>query len=328
MKALVTGGGGFLGRYIVKTLLKQGWKVRVLGRKAQPDLEKLGIEMIQTDIANKDKVIDSCIGCETVFHTAALAGIWGSKKVYEDTNILGTQNIIDACIKHKVKKLVYTSSPSVTFHGKDQIMVNESEAYPNRWLCEYPRTKAIAEKMVLSIHQDQLKTIALRPHLIWGPEDQHLIPRLIHKAKQNELRIVGSGENKVDMVYVQNAADAHLLADQALTAGHACGEAFFITNDEPVLLWSWIQKLLETLNLPSISKRVSPNMAYLVGSVLETIHQLTFNSNEPKMTRFLARQLSTHHTYSIKKATQQLNYHPSISMDDGFKYLISSLKSQ
>ncbi|MBW3598649.1 MAG: NAD-dependent epimerase/dehydratase family protein, partial [Planctomycetes bacterium] len=218
MKVLVTGGGGFLGKYIVEQLVARGDEVRSFARGRYPGLEALGVEAVQGDIRDAAAVSEACQGVKAVIHTAAVAGIWGPWDYYYGINTLGTRNVVAACREHGVQRLVYASSPSVTFDGGDQEGTDESAPHPDRWLCHYPHTKALAEQHVLSANSEGgLLTCALRPHLIWGPRDQHLIPRLLDRARRGRLLRVGDGRNLIDIVYVENAAAAHVQALDAIT---------------------------------------------------------------------------------------------------------------
>ena len=224
MRALVTGAAGFLGLYIVEQLLARGDQVRAMCRRPSPELRALGVEIVVTDVRDAVATRDACADRDAVFHAAGVAGIWGPWDYYYGINTLGTRHILDGCLRYDVQKLVYTSSPSVTFDGSDQRGVDESAPYPRRWLCHYPHTKALAEQEVLAANgRERLLTCALRPHLIWGPRDRHLIPRLIERARAGQLRRVGAGRNLIDMVHVENAAQAHLQAADALGARFAGG---------------------------------------------------------------------------------------------------------
>ncbi|MCK5667823.1 MAG: NAD-dependent epimerase/dehydratase family protein, partial [Gammaproteobacteria bacterium] len=190
MKALVTGGGGFLGSSIVRMLLDKGIAVRSLQRSDSPELKKLGVEIIRGDISDLDTVINAAEGCDMVFHVAAKAGVWGVYDDYYHCNVTGTKNIIAACQTHHIQKLIYTSSPSVVFAAEDEENINESTPYADHFLTAYQKTKALAEQMVLEANNETLATVALRPHLIWGPGDPHLVPRIIERAKAGRLRLV------------------------------------------------------------------------------------------------------------------------------------------
>ncbi len=253
LKVLITGVGGFLGREIAKQLLHRGDTVVGLGRTDYPELSALGVQLHRGDVQNLEQVMHACQGVDAVIHTAAIAGIWGPWQTYYGINTVGTQNVIQACHKQGVGVLVHCSSPSVTFDGSDQSGIDESVAYPSRHLCHYSHTKALAEQSVLAANKPgQLLTAALRPHLIWGDGDPHLLPRLIEKSRSGRLAVVGRGDNKIDTVHVTNAATAHRLAMDRLVAGDQAvgGRAFFITQDEPVGCWDWIGTLLDIANCP------------------------------------------------------------------------------
>ena len=327
MKALVTGGGGFLGLAIVRRLKERGDEVRSFSRGTYPVLEDLGVESVQGDIANGAAVEAAARGCDIVFHVAAKAGVWGSADSYHQANVVGTDNVLQACVEHGIARLVYTSSPSVTFAGTDQVGVDESEPYPEYYLNEYGRTKAIAERRVLESNSADLATVALRPHLIWGPGDPHLVPRILERARSGRLRLLGDRPNEVDSVYVDNAADAHILAADRLSPGSAvAGNAYFITQDDPLPLAELMNRILAAGGLPPVTRRVPPGFAYFLGAALETAYGLLGIENEPPMTRFVARQLSTAHWFDISAARRDLGYAPAVSLDKGMERLAESLR--
>ena len=225
MKALVTGANGFLGSYLVRALLDRGYEVTAMTRRRDEMLVGMNLKVVHGDVRDFDNILEAVRGQEVVFHTAGVSGIWGPWKYYHGNNTIGTRNVVEACIQTDVKKLVYTSSPSVTFDGDHQMNVNESVGYSKKWLCHYPHSKALAEQYVLQADDDpDLMTCALRPHLIWGPGDRHLIPRLFKRAQAKQLRRVGDGTNQVDTIYVENAAIAHIQAAEAMREGSSvCG---------------------------------------------------------------------------------------------------------
>jgi nucleoside-diphosphate-sugar epimerase len=329
MRILVTGGGGFLGQYIVRQLVARGDRVRVVGRRRYPDLESLGVETVQADLRDRDAAVSVCSGVEAVIHAAGVAGIWGPWKHYYEMNTLATKHVIDGCLQSNVTRLVYTSSPSVTFDGRPQEGIDESAPYPSRWLCHYPHSKALAEQAVLAANgRDNLYTCALRPHLIWGPGDLHLIPRLIARAASGKLRRVGDGTNVIDTVYVENAAEAHLSAvDRLGPASPVGGRAYFISQDDPVNCWQWIDEILALVGAPPIRRSITLRRAWRLGAMLELIYRSLGLRDEPKMTRFLAAQLGTSHYFDITRARSDLAYEPKVSNADGMRRLAKWLSA-
>lgn len=318
MIALVTGGGGFLGGAIVRQLLARGECVRSLSRAHYPSLEKLGVEQFQGDIADALSVHAAVAGCDVVYHVAAKAGVWGPTSEYHAANVVGTQNIIAACRKHAVPRLVFTSTPSVVSSGHDIEGGDESLPYPKAYLADYPRTKAEAEQIVLAANGPDLATVSLRPHLIWGPGDNHLIPRILARARSGKLRQIGNGKNKVDGTYIDNAAAAHLLAADRLAPGSAiAGKAYFISQDEPSPVWPFINQILELAGLPPVTRRIPAWVAYAAGTALESAYALMGRTDEPQMTRFMAVQLSTSHWFRISAARRDLGYEPTVTTEEG-----------
>lgn len=343
MHALVTGGNGFLGRYIVEQLLARGDQVRSFGRSAQPELKAMGVEIVRGDVRDKEEIFEACRGVDCVFHTAAVAGIGGRWHDFYETNVLGTKNVLTGCRIHAVNRLVYTSSPSVVFQGKDQKGVDESVDYGTDWLtkhrCHYSRSKALAEQIVLNaarsqtrakpaiadsmVSSDWINACALRPHLIWGPRDGHLVPRLVARAKTGRLRRIGNGNNQVDTTYVENAAAAHLRAADALAhdSSPVSGKAYFLSQGLPVNCWDWIDNLLELADLPPVKKSFSLKTAWRIGSLCEKTYRLLRRRGEPPMSRFLATQLGTSHWYDTSAAQRDFGYEPRIAMAEGMHRL-------
>ena len=330
MKALVTGGGGFLGRWIVKKLLERGDSVRVLGRREYPGLAAQGVETVQADLKDRERVEAACAGVEAVFHVASRIGMGGRRSDFLDTNVTGTENVLRGCRTHGVGRLAYTSTPSVVY-GREPIEGgDESLPYPDTHLAVYPETKVIAERMVIDANgKDGLLTCSLRPHLIWGPGDTNLIPRIMARSKSGRLAKIGDGTNRVGVVYVENAADAHLLAADLLVEGSPVpGQCYFLTEPEPVNCWDFIGKLLDGLGCPPIKKSVSLKTAYRIGAVLEAVYALFRLAKEPPMTRFLALQLATSHWFDISKAQRELGWESKVSVEEGMRRLFEDFRSR
>ncbi len=328
---LVTGGTGFLGRSLVERLLSQGREVAVLGRTPSPELEARGVRFIRASLEDAGAVEAACVGMGTVFHIAAKVGVWGSRKAFFRANVLGTRAVLSGCRRHGVPRLVATSTPCVVYNGQDLFGADETLPLTTRCPSPYALTKAQAEREVLAANGAGLKTVALRPHLIWGPGDPHLVPRLLARARSGRLRIVGSGENRVDMVYIDNAVDAQLLAESALgETGEnppACGRAYFITNGEPVSLWPWVNGLLTELGRPPVTRRVPFAAAVAAGALFEAAWSLLPLRGEPPLTRFVAAELSKDHWFDISAARRDLGYSPRVSMAAGKARLVEWIRS-
>ncbi len=322
MKILVTGAGGFLGGAISEKLVARGDDVRSFSRKQYPRLEELGVEQHQGDLGDKAAVAAACKGCDLVFHVAAKAGIWGAAEDFYRSNVVGTENILEACGKLEIARMVYTSSPSVIFDGSDMEGVNESVPYPDHYMAEYPRTKAMAEKMVLASVSAEFAAVALRPHLIWGPKDTGLVPGILARGKKGNIRRVGNQKKMVDCTYIDNVVEAHLLAAEALSSSSPLsGKAYFISQDEPLDVWDFIARVLKCAGLPPVKGSVSPGVAYAAGAICEKLYGFFPSLGEPPVTRFAAEELATSHWFDNSAARRDFGYRPVVTMEEGFKRL-------
>lgn len=327
MNILVTGGGGFLGSHLARRLLEMGHRVSILGRRRYSNLPE-NIIQIEADLRDPNAVVDACRNQDSVFHAGALPGIWGTPDDFYQTNVLGTRHVIRGCLEQGVQKLVFTSSPSVIYDQSDMAKVDESTPYPSHYLSDYPKSKALAEQEVMAANGQQgLLTVSLRPHLIWGPGDPHLVPRIIERARQGQLIRVGKGDNKVDIIYIDNAVEGHIQAWQALRPGSpVAGKCYFLSDGEPVVLWDWINRLLKSLGVKPVTKSISYGMAKNLGWILELVYRVLRLGGEPRMTRFLAGQLATSHYFDISRARRDLNYKIRVSPEEGMKRLLKSLE--
>ena len=315
---LVTGGGGFLGKAIVGQLMESGKKVISFSRHESLALRKMGVDQIQGDLSNREAVLRAVEGMDAVFHVAAKAGVWGGYNSYYDINVRGTEHVIEACRTHGNLPLVHTSSPSVVFHSSDMEGENESLPFAPSYLTHYPETKALAEQRVMAASRQGLSCIILRPHLIWGPGDNHLIPRIIERG--HRLKRIGRKDDLVDTIYVDNAAHAHLLAlDRLLRDPGLSGRAYFISQDAPISKWALMDAFLAAAGKPPVKGHISARTAYGIGWLLETLYGILGISSEPPMTRFVAKELATSHWFDISRAKTELGYRPRVSTEEGLK---------
>lgn len=328
MRILVTGGGGFLGTHIIQELLKNPtYIVTNFSRHTYSHLEDIGVPTIKGDLRKKEDVeraLDQ--GFDAIFHVAALAGVWGKFDDYYSINYLGTRNLLEAAKARGIQKFVYTSTPSVVFNKDDLLGVGEEQPYATDFLNGYSETKTMAEKLVLGMNDgNTFLTCAIRPHLIWGPGDPHLFPRVIQKGKLGKLRIVGDGENLVDIIYVENAALAHVQAFEHLKPGSpVCGEAYFVGQERPVRLWDFINQVLGQVKVEPVMRTIDVTTAYRLGWFMEKAFKaLGINKPEPPMTRFVALNLGKSHYFSHEKAKKHFGYVPKVSIEEGLKRTFS-----
>jgi len=317
---LVTGGSGFLGTSIVRRLVDRGDRVRSLARNLYPALEAMGVEQVQGNIADPATVDEACRGMDAVFHTAAKPPPWGEYDDYYQTNVVGTRNVIEACLHQQVSRLIFTSTPSVIFNGDDLEGVDESFPYPAKYTSYYPATKAMAEQRVVKAADQGLNTIILRPHEIWGPGDPHFVPRLLARAKK--LKQIGDGKNLVDTTYIDNAADAHLLAADKLRENpRLAGNIYFISQGEPMPAWDMINAILRCAGYGPVKGQVPFRVAWLMGALLEFCYKTLRISGEPPMTRFLAEAVASSHWFNIDAAKKDLGYRPRVPTAEGLQRL-------
>jgi nucleoside-diphosphate-sugar epimerase len=331
MKVLVTGGSGFLGAALCKGLLAQGHQVISFQRSFSPELERLGVRQVLGALDDKEKVLEALQAQDAVIHNAAKASAWGSWHDFYQTNVVGTQNIIEGCQQLGIQKLVYTSTPSVVHQGRTAVAGGNEQntPYATHFSAYYPHTKKMAEQAILEANSNQLATVALRPRLIWGPGDTQLLPRLIERANAGRLRFIGDGENKMDCTYIDNVVQAHLLALEKCAVGAQCaGKAYFISNGQPLPIRDIVNGLLIAARAPIATRSIPFFLAYSVGVLCELFWRVFRLKDEPPMTRFLAEQLSTEHWYDCSAAQRDLNYVPTVSIADGLLRLQASLNSK
>ncbi len=320
---LVTGGGGFLGRHIVRLLTARGDAARVLGRRDYPDLAGQGIDCRRGDVADAAAVHEAAAGCDAIIHAAAIPGVWGDYSLYYAANVVGTQNVVAAARAHGIRRLVYTSTPSVVHGGRGISGGDETLPYPERHLTHYAATKALAERFVLSANSPDLATVAIRPHLMFGPGDTQLIPKLLARAKAGRLRRIGDGKNRISVSYVENVADAHLAALDALSPqSPAAGRAYFVNEPEPVNCWDFINRIVAGAGLPEITRRVPASVAYCAGWLCEKWGNLAGQKTDPLLTRFLVTQLATDHWFTIDAARRDLGWEPRVPLDEGIAIML------
>jgi nucleoside-diphosphate-sugar epimerase len=334
VKALVTGGGGFLGGAVVDALLARGDEVTSLARGDYPALRERGVTTVRGDLTDLGTARTAVAGCDVVLHVAARAGIRGSAAQFRHSNVEGTRVLLAACREAGIGRLVFTSTPSVVHTGGDIDGGDESLPYATHFDSAYPETKAEAERLVLAANGPDLATVALRPHLVWGPGDTQLVPRILDRARSGRLRFVGDGTAIIDTTYVDDAARAHLDAADRLAPGADCaGRPYFITSGDPRPVHELVNGIVVAGGLEPVHGTVPLPVAVAAGAAVETVWRVLErvpglgDVGDPPMTRFLARQLATAHWFDISAARRDLGYVPQVPLDEGFVRLAASLRA-
>jgi 2-alkyl-3-oxoalkanoate reductase len=334
VKALVTGGGGFLGGAVVDALIARGDDVVSLARGDYPALRERGVATVRGDLADPAGARAAVEGVDVVLHVAAKAGIAGTAAEFRHSNVEGTRVLLDACREAGVRRFVFTSTPSVVHTGGDITGGDESLPYATHFDAPYPETKAESERMVLAANGPDLATVALRPHLVWGPGDTQFVPRILARARSGRLRFVGDGSAVVDTTYIDDAARAHLDAADRLAPDAACaGRPYFITSGDPRPVRDLVNGIVVAGGLEPVRRTVPLPVAVAAGAAVESVWRVLErvpglgDVGEPPMTRFLARQLATAHWFDIGAARRDLGYVPQVPLDEGFVRLAASLRS-
>ena len=328
MRALVTGGGGFMGAALARKLRERGDDVRVFGRGSYADLEAVGIDCVRGDITDYAAVKEACDDREVVFHAAAKVGLWGEYEEYRAINVDGTKNVLRACLEQGVRKLVFTGSPSVVFHGGDVEGVDESAPYPKTFDSHYSRTKAEAEECVLAADHDKLSTVSLRPHFIWGPGDRNLLPRVVSKQKAGRLYRIGEDDKLVDTIYIDDCVEAHVAAAIALSPlSEISGKAYFLSGGDPRPFWEIVDRMLGAAGLPPVKKRIPKKLAFMAAGACEGVWRAFGLSGEPPLTKFLLIAMTTAHWFDISAAKRELGWRPKVKIEDGFERTAQWIRS-
>jgi nucleoside-diphosphate-sugar epimerase len=324
----VTGGGGYIGGGVVRALLARGDEVVSLARGDYPDLRALGVRTVRGDLADRAAVLAAASGCSAVVHVAAKAGIWGPLADYTRSNVDGTRSVLAACRELGIERLVHTSTPSVVHAGGDIERGDESLPYAEHADSPYARTKAVAEREVLAAADERLGTVALRPHLVWGPGDTQFLPRIVQRARTGRLRFVAGGNALIDTTFIDDAVAAHLCALDAVAPGAPCsGRAYFISSGDPRPVREMVNAILAAAGLPPETRSVPLRVAVAAGAACEVVWRLLRRTDDPPMTRFFARQLATAHWFDISAARRDLGYAPQVGVDEGVRRLAASLSA-
>jgi len=331
VKVLVTGATSMIGQHVVARLLDRGDAVTVVQRRAS---QLKGVTEIRCDLADRNGLdhdhsdrhpLDIALEhVDAVVHLAARVGVTGRWEAFEAVNIGATQRLLGGAKKHGVDRFIHVSTPSVAHAGNSLVGAPAGPADPEHVRGHYARSKARGEQIALATNGAEMKVVALRPHLVWGPGDTQLIQRIVDRARAGRLALVGSGLALIDTTYVDNAASAIVAGIDA--ADRVAGRALVISNGQPRAVSEIIQRILLAAGLPTGVRHVPSSIAIGAGAVVERAWDRLDKTEDPPMTRFLAEQLATAHWFDQRSTRELLDWQPTVGLDDGFARLATSFQ--
>lgn len=344
--AIVTGAGGFVGQRLVEMLVERGAE-RVIAFDIKPPPEPFdhpAIEQVLGDISDEAAVLDAFDSVECCFHLAALVGPYHEENMYERVNYGGTLNVLKACREHGIQKLVMSSSPSTRFPwpdpevaglDEDQLEEKNGGRYSPQFHSTYARTKAMGEKAALEACSDELRTIAVAPHQVYGPRDPLFLPAILDAARGGKLRVFGEGQNRISFTHVDNYCHGLILGAEALHPGSkAQGKFYIVTDGGWQLLWDALDRAITGVGLPSIKTRRALPAWLMMGAAHATMRVgklMSLVSGTPyphvmkrlKLDTFAVRMLLIHRWFDIHRAVEDLEYEPVLSFDEGWEQTIA-----
>lgn len=328
MKIIITGATGFIGRNLAESLHDDGLQVLATGRSETigDELINKGIEFLPADILDRARLSSVFSSADCVIHCAARSGDWGRYKDFYRPNVLGTRNVIEACERHGINKIIFISTPSIYFTGKDRLDITESDPLPNRQSTHYARTKLISEQELLALRQRGFRVIVFRPRAVYGPHDSTFVPRVLKMAEKKHMPLINNGRALVDITCVQNFVDA--VRNSLTAADDVYNEVYNISNGDPITIREWTAQMLTILERPFNPQNIPEPLALLIGGSMELLGHLPFGPRTPILTRFAVGYMAKSMTLSIDKARAKLGYSPRISNQQGFEQYASWYRAQ
>ncbi|MGO4692441.1 NAD-dependent epimerase/dehydratase family protein [Glaciibacter sp. 2TAF33] len=321
MKVLVTGASGLLGRAVASAVLEAGNQVRTFQRRPSGIA---GVEDVLGSVTDPAAVASAADEMDAIVHLAARVSLAGDPADFVAVNVGGTRTVVQSAVDAGVSRLVYVSSPSVAHAGASIVGVGAAPADPRRARGDYARTKAQAELLALAADSSGLRVVAVRPHLVWGPGDTQLVARIVDRARAGRLPLLGHGAALIDTTYIDNAASAIAAAVGRVDAVH--GRAYVVSNGEPRPVAELLAGICAAAGVPAPAWSVPAGLARAAGSAIEAMWRLRPGADEPPMTRFLAEQLSTAHWFDQRQTRADLQWAPSVSLDEGFARLAAAYR--
>ncbi len=319
---LISGITSSIGIFLANLLLQKGYQVTGFARnlsKVTDVLNHPNLKLVKADLNDSVAMKDLAREASFIFHLAALSKPWGPYKEFYEINVKGTQSLLQAA-SHNLKRFIHVSTPSLYFDNKNQLNIQEDDPLPKKCVNYYAQTKLEAEKVVLN---SGIPSIILRPRAVFGPYDTTLFPRLIKVCQNQGLPLFKNRSPIIDVTYVENVAHALWLA--MIAPDNCLHKAYNITNQEPLSFIDLVDELLKKLSITIKTKHIPYPIAYTIAYLLELKSHLT--KKEPLLTRYSVALMSFDQTLSAKKAQDELNYYPIITINEGIERYVRWLKN-
>jgi nucleoside-diphosphate-sugar epimerase len=317
--AFVTGGSGFIGGTLIRRLAREGWRVRALARsdKSAAAVAEAGAEPVRGDLDQVEAMRDGAEGADVAFHAAARLGQWGPWDEFERVNVLGTRHVIEAGRRAGVRRLVHVGTEAALVAGQPLVMVDETAPLRPDSKAPYCASKAMAEQEVRDASGTGIETVVIRPRFVWGPGDTTLLPTLVETVKSGRFAWIGGGDYRTSTAHVDNVVEGLLAGAERGRSG----EAYFVTDGEPVVFREFVSRMLETQGVEAPSRKLPTGFARAAAAASEAAWRVLPLKGEPPLTRTMIWLSAQEVTVDDSKARSELGYEPVVSIEEGLEGL-------
>jgi len=317
---LITGATGLLGSHIAAKLRAAGQDVRALVRPSSDTtfLEGLGVEKAVGDVCDSDSLARAAEGVRTVYHAAARVGDWGPWQEFVRLTIDGTRNVVAAAAGAGVGRLLHISSISAYGHPDGEGLVLDETAPLgqdlHRW-SYYSRTKVAAEHVVWAAHErGDVPVTVVRPSWLYGERDRASMPRLIRAIRAGKAKLIGDGDNRLNLTYAGNEADGCILAAES---GQAVGQAYNLCNDGQITQAGYLNAIADVLGAEPVARKVPYKVAYGAAFLMELFGHAVRRTSPPLVTRYSVWLMGRRCLFSTEKIRRELGYRPAVGYAEG-----------